>query len=439
MHPRVSIAVAVAITFVTASGAALAGTKLDKKFGAKGVVVTPFGEFARANATALQADGKIVAVGHTATFDGMTYDYDFALARYNPDGSLDTGFDGDGVATTDFGSTDIGTAVAIQPADGKIVVAGYSNLVMAVARYNTDGTPDLDFDDDGKVTLLINSNCKATAVAIQPLDGMIVVAGNAFTGGGNNVAVARFETDGDPDGSFGSGGAVSVHFTALPVEFGNALALEDDGQIVVAGQAYSNLNGTLNDFLVARYDSDGDPDPTFGSGGFRQIDFNPNEEAARAVAIQRDGMIVAAGFTYQNNTGDFALARLDADGDLDPSFGTDGKQTTDFAGGAGNGDQATAILIQPGDSLATDKIVLAGSAFVGANYDFALARYLIDGTLDKKFGKNGKLTTAIGPGDTSDGIGGIVRQPDGMLAAAGGSAAGSGSSTLFAVTRYKTK
>lgn len=437
MQPRVPIAVAVAL--VLASGGAMAGTKLDKKFGAKGVVVTPFGEFARANATALQEDGKIVAVGHTATFDGMTYDYDFALARYNPDGSLDTGFDGDGVATTDFGSTDIATAVAIQPADGKIVVAGYSNLVMAVARYNTDGTPDLDFDDDGKVTLLINSNCKATAVAIQPLDGMIVVAGNAFTGAGNNVAVARFETDGDPDGGFGSGGAVSIHFTALPVEFGNALALEDDGQIVVAGQAYSNFDGTLNDFLVARYDSDGDPDPTFGSGGFRQIDFNPNEEAARAVAIQRDGMIVAAGFTYQNNTGDFAVARLDADGDLDPSFDTDGKQTLDFAGGPGNGDQASAILIQPGDSLATDKIVLAGSAFVGANYDFALARYLIDGTLDKKFGKKGKLTTAIGPGDTSDGIGGILRQPDGMLVAAGGSAAGSGSSTLFAVTRYKTK
>jgi uncharacterized delta-60 repeat protein len=268
---------------------------------------------------------------------------------------------------------------------------------------------------------------------------MIVAAGNAFTGTGNNFLVARFETDGDPDGSFGSGGAVSMHFTALPVEFGNAVALEDDGQIVVAGQAYSNLNGALNDFLVARYDSDGDPDMTFGAGGFRQIDFNPNEEAARAVAIQRDGKIVAAGFTFQNNTGDFALARLDTEGDLDPSFDGDGLQTLDFAAGPGNGDQATSILIQPGDSLETDKIVVAGSAFIGINYDFALARFLIDGTLDRKFGKKGKLATPIGPGDTSDGIGGIVRQPDGMLVAAGGSGQGGGSSSRFVVVRYKTK
>ena len=441
MPPRVPVAVTLVLTLMLAGGAAQAGTKVDKKFGNKGVVTTPFGEFARANATALQADGKIVAAGHTATNDGMAYDYDFALARYNPDGSPDMGFGDDGVTTTDFGTTaDIATAVAIQPADGKIVAVGYANLVMAIARYNTDGSPDMDFDTDGKVTFLINNNCKATAVAIQPADGMIVVAGNAFTGSGNNFAVARFETDGDPDGGFGSGGAVSIHFTALPVEFGNALALEDDGQIVVAGQAYSNLDGALNDFLVARYDSDGDPDPTFGSGGFRQIDFNPNEEAARAVAIQRDGMIVAAGFTFQNNSGDFAIARLDEDGDLDPGFDTDGKQTTDFTGGAGNGDQVNSILIQLGDSLATDKIVVGGSAPTGATgIDFALARYGIDGTLDKKFGKKGKLATPIGGGASSDTLGGIVRQADGMLVAAGGAAPGGGSSTLFAVTRYKTK
>jgi uncharacterized delta-60 repeat protein len=424
-----------------AAGPAFGGTKLDKKFGSGGKVSTTFGEFTRASAVALQEDGKVVAAGFTASSSMSGYDYDFAVARYDTDGSQDTGFGGgDGQVTTDFGTTaDIATAVAIQPSDGKIVVAGYSNFVMALARYETDGSPDMDFGTDGKVTFLIDSNCKATAVAIQPLDEKIVVAGNAFTGGGNNFALARFETDGDPDGTFGSGGGVSIHFTALPVELGNALALDEDGRIVVAGQAYSNLDGTLNDFLVARYDDEGDPDPTFGSGGFRQIDFNPNEEAARAVAIQRDGMIVAAGFTYQNNTGDFAVARLDTNGDLDPAFGTGGKQTTDFAAGPGNGDQASAVLIQPGNTLADDKIVLAGSAFIGANYDFALARYTSTGVLDKKFGKKGKLVTALGPGDTSDGIGALVRQSDGMLVAAGGSSVGGGSSTSFALTRYKTK
>lgn len=338
-----------AVLVLVIAASADAGTKLDKKFGDRGKVLTPFGDFAAATAVARQTDGKLVVAGYTGTNGMSGFDYDFAVARYNPDGSLDTTFDGDGKLTTDFGTNaDLANAVAIQPSDGKIVVAGLSNLVVALARYNPDGSLDSGFGTGGKVTLLVDSNCRANAVAIQPLDGKIVVAGNAFTGTGNNFLVARFETDGDPDATFGSSGAVSLHLTALPVEFGNALALEDDGQIVVAGQAYSNLNGALNDFLVARYDADGDLDTSFGTGGFRQIDFNPDEEAARAVAIQPDGKIVAAGFTFQNNTSDYAVARLDTDGDLDPSFDLDGMQTTDFAAGPGNGDQANAVLIQPG-------------------------------------------------------------------------------------------
>ena len=423
-------AAAVALGLGLAAGPALAGAKLDKKFDGDGKVTTLFGEQSQATAVALQTDGKIVAAGYNRD-PGI--DFDFALARYNADGSLDATFDGDGQVTTDFGTNgDIANAVAIQSSDGKIVVAGFANFDIALARYNTNGSLDSTFGTGGKVLRRINSNCKATAVAIQPIDGKIVVAGNAFTGSGNNFAVARFNTDGTPDGSFGSGGAVSIHFTALPVEFGNAMLLQDNGQIVVVGQAYSNLNGALNDFLVARYDSNGDVDTSFGTGGFRQIDFNPNEEAARAVVQQRDGKLLAAGFTFQNNTGDFALARLDVSGNLDPTFGIGGKQTTDFASGPGNGDQATAILIQPGSMLSKDKILLGGYAFIGPNYDFALARYTIDGVLDNKFGKNGKLSTAIGPGDTSDRIAGLARQSDGKIVAAGGSG-------LFALTRYKAK
>ena len=426
---------------LAASAASAGGPKLDKKFDRDGKVTTPFDAFTGASAVALQEDGKIVVAGSNATGDFMAgFDYDFAVARYNTDGSLDTGFDGDGRATTDFGTpSDLANAVAIQPSDGKIVVAGLANLQLALARYNTDGTPDMDFSGDGKTTFLVNSNCRATAVAIQPSDGKIVVAGNGFTGSGNNFLVARFDTDGTPDDTFGTDGAVSMHFTALPVELGNALLLASNGTIVVAGQAYSNFNGALNDFLVVRYDGDdGDVDASFGTGGFRQIDFNPDEEAALALAEQRDGKILAAGFTVQNNGGDFAIARLDTDGDLDPTFGSGGKQTTDFAAGAGNGDHANAILIQPGLSLATDKIILAGSAFIGTKYDFALSRYSIDGVLDTKFGKKGKLLTAFAP-DSNDRIEGLARQADGKLVAAGGSGAGGGSSTVFAVARYKAK
>lgn len=408
----------------------------------KGKVTTPFGEFSRANAVALQTDGKIVVAGHSASGDFSSgFDYDFAVARYNADGSLDTTFDTDGKVTTDFGTDyDAARAVAIQPSDGKIVVAGSSYFDMALARYDTSGIPDPDFGTDGKVTIRINFNCAGTAVAIQPSDGKIIVAGNGFTGSGNNFALARFNTDGTPDDTFGDGGTVSVHFTTLPVEFGNAMVLQENGQIVVAGQAYSNLDGTLNDFLVARYDSDGSVDESFGpGGGFAQINFNLNEEAARAVALQRDGKILVAGFTYQNNTGDFALARLDVDGILDPTFGVEGKQTTDFDSGPGNGDQAAAIMVQPGSTLEKDMIILAGGAFIGTGYDFALARYKIDGSLDKRFGNKGKRTTSIGPGDTGDSVAGLVRLSNRKVVAVGGSGAGGGSSTVFALVRYKVQ
>ena len=418
-------------------GAAQAGTKLDKKFGVKGVATTSFGDFSGATALARQSDGKLVVVGYTATNGMSGYDYDFALARYNPDGSLDTTFDGDGKVTTDFGTNaDIANAVAIQPSDGKIVVAGFSNLQMAVARYDTNGALDPDFGTGGKQTVLINSNCKALAVAIQPNDEKIVLAGNAFTGSGNNFALARLGTDGEPDDTFGTDGVVSVHFTALPVEFGNALALQGNGKIVVAGQAYSNLDGTLNDFLVARYSDTGTPDSGFGTGGATPVDFNLDEEAANAVVIQRDDKIVVGGFTFQNNGYDLALARLDTAGDLDSTFGSGGKATLDLS--AGGGDHVYTMLIQPGTSLATDKIVVAGDASLAAGYAFALARFSIDGVLDRKFGKKGVVITPFGA-DFTGHVEGLLRQPDGMLVAAGTRSVGYSSSTAFAVTRYKTK
>ncbi|MEE9294854.1 MAG: delta-60 repeat domain-containing protein, partial [Phycisphaerae bacterium] len=253
---------------------AQAGT-LDPTFGDGGLVTTDFLGSSRdvgRDVVAIQADGKIVVVGQTSDAGGS----DFAVARYNADGSLDASFDGDGKLTTDFaGAGDIANSVAIQ-ADGKIVVAGRASISgpdfdFAVARYNADGSLDTSFDGDGKLTTdFAGSTDLALSVAIQA-DGKIVVAGQAST--------------------FGTGS-----------------------------------------FAVARYNADGTLDAGFDGDGKLTTDFAGRGEVAKSVAIQADGKIVAAGETFTDTGFVFALARYNADGSLDASFDGDGKLTTDFAG-----------------------------------------------------------------------------------------------------------
>src|SRR5262249_19285229 len=163
-----------------------------------------------------------------------------------------------------------------------------------------------------------------------------------------------------------------------------SLALQADGKIVAAGLAYHAGPVSSSDFALARYNPDGSLDPSFGAAGKLTSDFFGNWDQANGVAIQPDGKIVAAGtagHTTSSSTLDFALARYNPDGSLDPTFGSSGKQTTDFFG---NQDSAFGLVIQP-----DGKIVLAGYAHHGddtSTSDFALARYNIDGTLDSGFG-----------------------------------------------------
>ncbi len=156
--------------------------------------------------------------------------------------------------------------------------------------------------------------------------------------------------------------------------------------------------------------ADGDLDPTFGNGGKVVTNFNLPASAASAVAIQGDGKIVAAGFSFDEQANiDFAAARYDTQGNLDPTFNSDGRVTTDFFGFF---DIANAVAIQP-----DGKIVLAGTALLGLVYDFALVRYNPDGSLDSSFDGDGKLTTDFdGGGDSAYGV---VIQPDGKIIAVG--------------------
>ena len=223
---------------------------MDTTFDVDGWVVTDFNnDTDNAYAVALQSDGKIILAGNA--HKGLYYD--FALARYNTDGSLDTTFNGDGRVTTDFfGICEWGHAVAIQ-SDGKIIIAGSAyngdKMDFALARYTPNGSLDASFDGDGKVvTDFFGGYDYGSSLAIQS-NGKIVLSGTAFYGEQYDLALARYNTDGSLDTSFNGNGRVVTDYNGGN-DWGYSNVVRSNGNIVVAGIAN---NGTDYDFVVMRY------------------------------------------------------------------------------------------------------------------------------------------------------------------------------------------
>jgi uncharacterized delta-60 repeat protein len=415
---------ALVLLFVTTSpGSAAAPGDLDPSFGGDGKVTTDVGGLDQADGVAIQRDGKIVVAGSAGGAGGR----DFAVARYNADGSLDPTFGGDGKVTTDFASNhDQGFAVVLQ-ADGKIVVAGEafvsSDGAFGLARYNSDGSLDATFGGgDGKVSsdLSPGENDAALAVAIQA-DGKIVTAGyvrrNLFDPTyPADFAVARFNSDGSPDTNFGVAGHVTTDIASDSDE-AHGLVIQADGKIVAAGPVH--VPSATVDFGLARYNTNGSLDTTFGGDGKVTTDFG-SSDSATAVAFHADGRIVVAGYVLNGSHFDFGLARYNTNGSLDTTFDVDGKVATDF----GDSDSARGVAIQ-GDG----KIVAAGST-VG---DFGLARYNPNGSLDTTFNVDGRVTTDFGGGDAIEGI--AIRSDRRLVAV--GCAFCSSDASDFAVARYK--
>jgi len=276
------------------------------------------GETSQANGVAIQGDGKIVMAGFTES--GNTHKV--ALMRINPNGSPDSTFNafvrpGSGQVITDFfGGASVSEArtVAIQP-DSKIVVAGTArksgkNYDFALARYNPDGSLDATFGTGGKVTtdFLGGGDDEANAMALQP-DGKIVVAGNVHTASaGYDFGVARYLSNGTLDATFAGGGIESIPFGAgTAEEKANAVTVQADGKIVVAGYA----QGYAKDFALVHLNPNGSPDTDLGAGGKITTDFGGADDTAQGVAVQADGNIILAGTAYLGPTRreDFALAR----------------------------------------------------------------------------------------------------------------------------------
>ena len=268
-----------------------------------------FGGFDIAEDVALQPDGKIVVVGGAELIPGNFASRDFAVARYNTDGSLDSTFGNGGKVTSSLGEIDSASSVVVQP-DGKIVAGGGGALTIdfALVRYNTDGTPDTTFGTDGTVTTDLGGSDYAPAVALQP-DGRIVAAGSAFFAPATWIfSLARYTSSGSLDPTFGAGGKVTSSFGGTH-EVANAVAVQPDGKIV-AGGAVGSAPTSL-DFGLARYNADGSLDGSFGVGGKTTTDFSGSTDNIQALVLQPDGNVTAVGTRLTTLGEDFALARYE--------------------------------------------------------------------------------------------------------------------------------
>ena len=333
----------------------------DVTFGTGGIVTTPIGEDDGGRTVAIQSDGKIVVGGWA--YNGS--DYDFALVRYNMNGSLDGTFGTGGIVTTPIGSGDeVAYAVVIQ-SDGKIVLGGFSDNGsdndFALVRYNTNGSLDGTFGAGGRVITPIGSGDDiAYTIAIQS-NGKIVLAGNS-NDGSDNFALARYNSDGMLDGTFGTGGIVitSIGNSSLAI----SVVIQSDKKIVVGG--YSN-NGSNYDFSVVRYDTSGTLDVTFGTGGIVTTAIGSGDDLGYALELQQDGKIILGGPSDNGSNNDFAIIRYDTSGTPDGSFGTGGIVTTPI----GNGND-----VPYGIAIQSDwKIILVGYSESVSSRNFALARY----------------------------------------------------------------
>jgi uncharacterized delta-60 repeat protein len=335
--------------------------------------------------------------------------HDFVLARYTANGRLDGTFDGDGKVTTDFGGSDGASDVGIQR-DGKIVAVGRGSPTQdfALARYGVDGSLDTTFGAGGKVLTTFQTGSNDGASAVLIQADGRIVAGGSSA---SEFALARYLADGALDPSFGSGGRVITPISSANDHLFD-LAVQPDGKLVAAGWSFRDGEPRI---ALARYDQDGSLDSSFDGDGIVVASFR---SAAAHLLVQRDGKLVVAGLGE--------LTRFSADGSLDRSFGGDGRARSGDVG-------AFAAAIQPDGKILVIGTVAPGRFPTG---NFGLARLTADGRLDTTYGRHGSVVTGFSAGSDDQALAGVL-MADGKLVVSGmTSRTGETGPWDFAVARY---
>jgi uncharacterized delta-60 repeat protein len=369
---------------------------LDSTFGQGGLAFAKaLGVQGKFNDVSIADDGKIVLVGEQNL---QATHHDFVVTRLNPNGSLDLTFGNGGSVTTDFGLDEGAYAVTLQD-NGKIVVSGTASIAtgghnFALARYNVNGSLDTSFNFTGKAVTAFPSPAAppesiAYDVAIQR-DGKIVAGGTSL--GVGEVGMARYLPDGTFDTSFGANGTV-----ILPgQDAAYALAIQGDGKIIAAGTVQNPA--TSGDFGLLRLTADGLPDPTFGPGGRIITDFNSTNDRVTGVALQQDGRIVAVGSQTQADgvTSDFAVARYESDTAVLPTFSINDVKVTEGQSGTANA-TFTVTLSGVVNQLAqtVDYSIADGTATANSDY------VPISGTLTFQPGETQHSIVVLIKGDTT--------------------------------------
>ncbi len=336
-----------------------------------------------ADNVAVQQDGKTLAAGSVG---GR-----FLLMRFDQSGELDASFGQAGIVQTSFeqGAARIG-AIVVQP-DGRIVAGGGAGADFAIARYGLDGTLDPTFSGDGKATLSFGgeSTARIADIALQA-DGTVAAVGtynpdSDLGGYHNDLALARYQTDGALDTTFSGDGVLTQDIGGGRDDM-RAVAIDSNGRIAVAGTVENFSTGTSRDIALVRFDANGSVDSTFSGSGTVITDVAGEPQYGLDLAVDADDKLVVAGFGYlepfPTGSSEVLLLRYGTDGALDPTFSVDGVAATGF--GVGSFDAGEAIAIQPNGAL-----VVAGAA----GEDFAVDRYKSVGELDPAFSGDGHVTT----------------------------------------------
>lgn len=353
---------------------------LDPTFGSDGVVTTAVHpNYNMAETTVVQGDGKILVAGSA----GTPSTYQMAVARYNEDGDLDTSFGDQGKLRFPVGAVKSFVMDMAKQPDGKILLGGrtWDNVTgdFAVVRLNEDGSFDDTFGANGIFRLATAEIEASEAIALLE-DGTILMVGYRD----DNLAVAKITADGIMDTTFGVNGWVILPFDDL-ASYGDDLAIQDDGKIVIAGFV---LNGE-NRFQVAaaRLNADGSVYTTFGTDGKVLFNVGDWNDFGEGIAIQSDGKILIGDHKWIANLDqrhDLFVARLNTDGSLDTSYGTSGVVTARLVDGA---NYASELVLQ-----ADGKPILMGYTIFQGLIDMAMVRFDTDGNLDSTFNGNGMVS-----------------------------------------------